>query len=186
MKMNISSELKILKKEKKYLLYIIYAFTFFIILGLIFPNFFLKAQQQLFDTIIQKLDGQPTWYVSAFIFQNNVKSAAMAAYLGIFFLIVPIFSISLNGYIIGAVMHRAIAEKGIITIWKLLPHGIFELPALLISFYLGIKLFFALFKNKGKDFPKTLKENTKIFLKIVIPLLLIAAIIEGILFNIFV
>ena len=68
-----------------------------------------------------------------------------------------IILIVFNGYVLGFVAELAVKSPknplGILILWKLVPHGIFELPAILISIGLGIKLglypFFVREKGKG-------------------------------------
>jgi len=66
-----------------------------------------------------------------------------------------------------------------------LPHGIFELPAIIISFALGIKLgSFVFAKEPWAELRRFVINCIRIFFFIVIPLLVIAAIIEGILIGV--
>ena len=65
-------------------------------------------------------------------------------------------------------------KEGIFILWRLLPHGIFEIPAILISTSLGIRL-----GTDFKNFKKNLKSAIRVFLLIIVPLLVIAGIIEG-------
>jgi stage II sporulation protein M len=77
-------------------------------------------------------------------------------------------------------------EEGILVLWRLLPHGIFELPALFLSAGLGLRLGTFIFrKNKLKSLKNYLFESLRVFLFIIFPFLLIAAIIEGILISFF-
>jgi len=70
-----------------------------------------------------------------------------------------------------------------LTLWKLFPHGIFELPAVFISLALGMKLGTFIFqKKKMNSFKDYLWNSFRIFIFVVIPLLVIAAFIEGYLF----
>ena len=65
-------------------------------------------------------------------------------------------------------------------LWRIFPHGIFELPAVFISLGLGLKLGTFIFqRNKLKAFAEFFWNSLRVFLFIVLPLLIIAAIIEG-------
>jgi len=115
-----------------------------------------------------------------FIFSNNVTSSLSALFLGVFFGIFPLFNALFNGSILGYVYSKATSVAGYLVIWRLLPHGIFELPAIFISLGLGIHLGFSFFgANKIKTFKLRFKESFKVFLVIVVPLLALAAIIES-------
>jgi stage II sporulation protein M len=86
--------------------------------------------------------------------------------------------------VVGYVYSKAASVGGYGIIWQLLPHGIFELPAIFISLGLGVKLgMFVFEKDKKKAFIERLRKSFFVFLTIVLPLLVIAAIIEGLLIS---
>jgi uncharacterized membrane protein SpoIIM required for sporulation len=63
---------------------------------------------------------------------------------------------------------------------------VFELPAVFISLALGVKLGMFIFsREKGKEFMRRARNSMIIFVCIVIPLLIIAAVIEGLLISAF-
>ena len=104
--------------------------------------------------------------------------------MGVFFGIYPIIGIIGNGVVLGYVFSLVIAEEGIVSLWKILPHGIFELPAIFIALGLGLKLGGFVFADKGKKFKELKKrfyQSVNAFLMVILPLLVLAAIIEGIL-----
>ena len=49
-----------------------------------------------------------------------------------------VVSIAFNGYVIGFILEKSVLIDGLGVLWKLVPHGIFELPAIFISFGLVI------------------------------------------------
>ena len=86
----------------------------------------------------------------------------------------------LNGYLVGFVASMAVGSGGVIVLWRILPHGIFELPAVFISLGLGLKFGTFIFQKKIlESFRRFLWNSLRVFLLIVLPLLIIAAIIEG-------
>ncbi|MBI2045787.1 stage II sporulation protein M [Candidatus Pacearchaeota archaeon] len=113
-----------------------------------------------------------------FIFINNLQSSFYGLVFGIFFSIFPIISIMFNGYLLGFVGLMSIKAEGILILWKILPHGIFELPAIFISLGLGIRLGAYLFKKDKVPFRQIFISSIKTFVLVVIPLLIIAAVIE--------
>jgi len=115
-----------------------------------------------------------------FIFTNNIQSGFMGMFFGFFLGIFPILATFANGYIVGYVSSSVISSSGIISLLSILPHGIFELPAIFISFGMGIKFgTFIFYKNKRKYLSKFLIDSLRVFVFVVLPLLIIAAIIEG-------
>jgi uncharacterized membrane protein SpoIIM required for sporulation len=115
-----------------------------------------------------------------FIFLNNVQASFLALAFGIFLGIFPVMFAIANGYVLGFVASFTVKQSGILSLWSLLPHGIFELFAVFISLGLGLNWGTFIFqKNKKKFFKENIFISAKVFLFVVIPLLIIAAIIEG-------
>jgi stage II sporulation protein M len=115
-----------------------------------------------------------------FIFSNNIKVTFIGLISGIFFGILPLLTSIANGYLLGFVSSLVIIEENFLSLWRILPHGIFELPAVFISLGLGLKLGMFIFqKKKIKYLKKNLYNSLKVFFLIILPLLLVAAIIES-------
>ncbi|RMD67929.1 stage II sporulation protein M, partial [Candidatus Pacearchaeota archaeon] len=130
--------------------------------------------------IALKVAGLNTLELILFIFKNNLSSALMSIVLGAFLGIVPIMSAITNGVLVGYVLARALVIAGVASWWRLLPHGIFELPAIFIAIGLGMKLGFSIFEqDMSEAFKERFVNGLKTFVFIILPLLLIAAIIEG-------
>jgi stage II sporulation protein M len=116
----------------------------------------------------------------SYIFFNNIQIGFMGLIYGFVLGIFPIISIFVNGYVVGYVSSSAISSAGVVSLLNLLPHGIFELPAIFISFGMGIKFgSFIFYKEKMKNFSKFFVNSLRVFVFVVLPLLIIAAIIEG-------
>lgn len=164
-------------------IFIIFAlFAFFVPATAELENAIMKMLKELLD----KTQGLNQWQMIQFIFFNNLQSSFIGLVFGIVLGIFPVLSAVVNGYVLGFVAVRSVGVEGISVLWKLLPHGIFELPAVFISLGMGLKFGTFLFKKKKI---KSLKEffwnSMRVFIFIVIPLLIIAAIIEGILISFF-
>lgn len=110
------------------------------------------------NEIIQQTEGMNAIELIGFIMTNNIKTSFFGAVFGIFFGILPVFILLFNGYILGFVAENVVNNPinglGILVLWKLFPHGIFEIPAVLISIALGIKmgLFPFYLKDKKRGF----------------------------------
>jgi stage II sporulation protein M len=121
-----------------------------------------------------------------FIFFNNIQSSFIGMLFGIILGIFPVIAAVANGYLLGFVAETTAEEAGIFILWRIFPHGIFELPALFISLGLGLKIGTFIFKkNKLKTLAIYLLKSIKVFFYIVVPLLIIAALIEGSLIFLF-
>ena len=86
-----------------------------------------------------------------------------------------------NGYLVGFVARMSVDAGGIGVLWKLFPHGIFELPAVIMSIGIGMKMGIDIFRKDKKQIARNFKEALRFLIFVVLPLLIIAGIIEGIL-----
>lgn len=174
--------LEYIKESKKFIYLIIGIFFFFVLFG-----YFVPAPQAVHDKImdfikqvLEETKDMQQQELIKFIISNNIKSTFSGIFLGIIFGIFPIASAVANGYLLGFVSLISVNSGGILTLWKILPHGIFELPAVFISLGLGLKFGTFLFKKrKLKTFKNYLVNSLRTFLLVVVPLLIIAGIIEG-------
>ena len=116
----------------------------------------------------------------SFIFLNNLQASFIGLIFGLFFGFFPVFFAVFNGYLLGVVASLTVSQEGFSSLLNLFPHGIFELPAVFISLGLGLNLGAFIFqKDKKEFFKKNVSNSIRVFFFVVIPLLLIAAIIEG-------
>jgi len=184
-KLNLKTQFKealsYLKESSKYIYFAVLIFVISAIFGFANSNQLSFIDKFLKEIISQTLNLGPIELIF-FILQNNLQSALISLAGGIFLGIFPLINAITNGVIIGYVMSKTYSAAGLLVLWRLIPHGIFELPAIFISLGLGIKMGFSFFsKNKSEEFKKRFFNSANVFLMIVIPLLIIAAIIEGLL-----
>ncbi len=176
---------KFVKQSKDFIFFGILIFLLFTILGFIFPLF----EEQIIK-MIQDLrllfEGLNLWQTIGLLFFNNARASLMAILLGIFFGVVPLIIALTNGYLIGFVARIVSNEVSIWQLWRLLPHGIFELPAILISIGLGLKIGIEILtRPTKKNLFENLDKALKTFVLIIIPLLIVAAVVEGLLIFLF-
>jgi stage II sporulation protein M len=115
-----------------------------------------------------------------FILENNISNAFIALVSGIILGIVPLVSLFFNGYVLGYVSFYAVGLEGGTILLRLLPHGIFEIPALILSIGLGIRLGFFIFSSDiKKEFLHRTDRSLRVFVFFILPLLIAAGIIEG-------
>lgn len=183
---NFRLSLDYLKKTKNYFWFSLVLFFCISILGYLFPAFFEEQILKMIAELIEKTEKLGSLDLIRFIFINNLKSGFFAMIFGVFLGIVPLVVDIMNGYVLGFVANKAISIEGVLVLWRLLPHGIFEIPAIMISIGLGLRLGLFLFisKNKNwKEFKKWVGDSLRVFVFIVVPLLVLASIIEGILIS---
>ena len=171
-----------LKESRNFIYIIVAVFFIFSLIG-----FFIPAPDSLTEQILkfikellEKTQGMSQGALIKFIFLNNLQSSFYGVIFGFFLGIFPIIAAIANGYLLGFVSSMSVENAGGSVLLKLLPHGIFELPAIFISLGLGLKFGTFIFQKKRMDsFKEYLWNSLRIFLFIVIPLLIIAGIIEG-------
>ena len=136
--------------------------------------------KKFIEELLAKTEGLSTSQLILFILYNNLKSSFWALILGFFLGIFPVLTSFANGYVLGFVAEKTVSQESIFYLWRLFPHGIFELLALFLTLGLGTRFgFFILGRNKKREFLRRLQESLRVFLFIILPLLIIAAIIEG-------
>lgn len=169
--------------------------SFFFSLGIIFSTLPLKesffifeltaSQQKILHEMAKVLLQGPPLRGILMLFMNNLFASLQMMLLGIFLGIPTLLGLFANGSLLGSII-ISLSEKSIppLTFIALgiLPHGIFELPAFIISAAFGLKLGFHLvFPMPNKKRRQSLGYTWKEFwalLPLIISLLFIASIIE--------
>lgn len=143
----------------------------------------------------------PFWQ-AVLVFLNNAIKGFLAVGLGVLFGFFPFFILVFNAQLIG-VMAFALQDKMSLSnfILSLLPHGIFEITAFILACAIGMKIgktaFLKVFFKKGEVHPvrkgesltgrgeglsngvkKEIFFGVEFFLKFLIPLFAVAAIVE--------
>ena len=168
-----------------------YIFVIWIIFILALANGYLMAVQNpdaSRQTIDQLFSGFSfarnisTFQLFIYILLNNSIKAFLVILLGFFFGIVPIFFVFTNANLIGLVLAVFGAREGFLkVVLSLLPHGIFEIPAILIAsgygLWLGVRFYRKL--RYGEPFMEAFRFAMRKYFTVVFPLLLLAAFIEA-------
>jgi len=182
---------KFIKESRNYIYFISILFLISATLGFSYPIFFTDIIKNLIEEIAGKTSGLGFFNLFLFILWNNASTAFTGVILGVLLGIVPLLFCFFNGYVLGFVMNKS-SEVGFFGVLaRILPHGVFELPALAISLAIGLRLglfYFEKRKKKEKLGDKMVyifKNSLMVFLLVVIPLLLIAAFIETCLMFVF-
>ncbi len=142
------------------------------------------------DAFMQEFGANPGHTVSLAqdIFIRNLTASAIALIGGIIFGIAPFFVLLINGFLLGYVMFAVTAhtspnhwENFFTVLIGILPHGIIELPAIIIAAGLGLQLGLRWFTDSRGHKLKAFKSSliSAIYVApIVIAMLAIAALIE--------
>jgi len=144
-----------------------------------------KITSEFIGSTFDQLEGKHThWDYSEYLFLHNFRVNLMVVLTGVLTSLIPLFVVTLNGYAVGYLGAFMGKEKGLFWVLAtLLPHGIFEFPAHILSGIIGIQLTFDArphirnidIKSVGVVICKALW----LYMSRVVPLLIIAAVIEG-------
>ncbi|MDW7732645.1 MAG: stage II sporulation protein M [Methanolobus sp.] len=134
------------------------------------------------EELAEMLQNLSAFEIMLFIFFNNALKMLASVLLGPIFGIVPFAFLLLNGFVLGVFVHLQIVENGaLFIIAGLTPHGIIEIPMLLISSAIGLKLGYEVFKiilGKPANLKDEFIKGMQLFLYVLLPLIFIAALIE--------
>ena len=122
------------------------------------------------------------WGILAFIVVNNVVKALVVTVSGVMLGLPSLLFIAINGITIGSLAGAVGAKAGyVIVAAGLLPHGIIELLALVLAtalgFSLGKEALFWMLRRES-HLKAQFRNAFSIYLMVVLPLLVIAAVIE--------
>lgn len=175
--------IKYIRESVNYIYLVIFLFFLFAVFGFVFSGSLTFIDELLRD-ILLKAEGLNMLEMVDFIFFNNFRVSFWGLFLGIFLGIFSLINVVSNGVVLGYVFSKLADASRLGEFWRIFPHGIFELPAVFISLALGIKLGMFIFaKNKSEEFSRMTSESLVVFVFYVVPLLIVAAIIEGILIG---
>lgn len=181
-----------------------YRLTFFILMGIsiamaLFTYFGLVNQPELANEVFRQLskqfekagafDNVSSFGLFVFLLKNNLRAVLVTVLLGL----VPVIflaglsSIATTGSvgIMLAMTKIQGGDAGLLFLTGIVPHGIVELPAIFlagsIGIYLSIQTFKKLFSSHRfeMNYKQVLKQTTRSFLFVVVPMIVIAAVIEA-------
>ena len=178
-------ELKYIRSSWKYILIVTGIFIFTLLAGL----FVSLKDLGMSENYLEILKNSFGWIknlspieIMLVIFLNNAVKSLFSIVLGAGLGIIPIIFIGGNGIILGVIANEVSKQQGIIFVLAaLLPHGIIEVPMVLISAGLGLRLGYSMYfsmKGEKRDMRYELTESLRIFMRIIMPLLFVSAIIE--------
>ncbi|MGC9443603.1 MAG: stage II sporulation protein M [Candidatus Methanospirareceae archaeon] len=136
--------------------------------------------QELSEGIEDLTERYPSWVIFVMffvvIFLNNAFTCFLNILTGPLLGIFPIFSTLINGGLLGWLAH----EEGLVVFLAIVPHGMFELPAYFISLAIGLYLAReALRPKESRQLKAKLGEGLLVYLRLILPLLFVAALVES-------
>jgi len=143
---------------------------------------------ELASSMLQELEmlkwimNQPPVMIMIIIFLKNFMACIMSVLLGLGLGILPLLVVVTNGFMLGVVSYNVLQKAGPLYLMAgILPHGIIELPVVLVSIAVGFRLGYlvalSIFGEKA-DIVKETKVAIHLLIYRIMPLLLLAAFIE--------
>jgi stage II sporulation protein M len=126
----------------------------------------------------------PPLQLAAAIFLNNALKTLVVVFLGTALGVIPVLFLIINGAALGIVVHLSIQSRGLwSSLLVLVPHGVLELPAVLLGTSIGLMLgahsMNRLLRKAQTTLGTELGRALRFFMAVIIPLLLVAAAIEA-------
>lgn len=159
-----------------------------VVVGLLFPQVVIDTVNSFSQTVAESGIENPDGSYSAlgFIAHNWSAMLTSACYGFIPFLFLPVISIFSNGFLMGIMAALYIMTKTSLVVYfaGLFPHGVFELPAMILSDACGIYLCLSLVKLICRSFFRepfvdVLSNSLRVMLLLVAPATIIAGFLEA-------
>lgn len=151
------------------------------ITAIMYPDMVVRSLEEL-EGLVELLKNLSLIEIMFLIFLNNALKSLLILVLGVGLGIVPFLFIAYNGYFLGIFSHKIIMEQGYLyLVAGILPHGIIEIPMVVISAAIGLRLGFkglASLKGKSVHLKEEIITGVKFFFYWIMPLLLVAAAVE--------
>ena len=166
-----------MKKYRSFLLTALFVFFISFVAGLIQANCNPLVIDKVFSElspIVEAISSIDGWKLGLLIFLNNSIKVFGSMILGTFLGIFPLLALIVNGYLIGVI--ASVSEINVF-LAGILPHGIFEIPSFILGAAIGLFLGRVALKERS-NLRVEISSALVVFLKIIIALLFIAAIIE--------
>jgi len=181
----MKKDLIYLESSRKYILIMTGIFIISVIAGLLASLKDLGLSENYLDMLKQSFgwikDLNPVG-IMLVIFLNNALKSLLSIVLGVGFGIIPVIFVGGNGIILGLVANQVSREQGtLLVLAAILPHGILEIPMILISSGLGLRLGYLMYRSimgEKTDMRFELMQSLRIYMRIIMPLLFVSAFVE--------
>lgn len=142
------------------------------------------AFEQSLGGFVKLFHGLPKLQLALAIFVNNALKTLAVILLGAIFGVLPAVFLLVNGAALGLVMSISARGRGIApTLLSILPHGILELPAVILGCAMGLMIGASAARNLLRRSEVKLKLELALawsfFRGVILPVLLAAAVVEA-------
>lgn len=168
---------------KPYLLILTLVFAASFLAGTIAPSAIRQQMVDVFKGVVGNYRGLAGGMLFFNILVQNVMATIFVVISGVMAGVIPAFAISSNGFGLGVLYRQASEVSGFpAAALKVLPYGVFEIPALLIAASYGLWLgVSAVRRMRGKESTLLrfhIEHAFRRYFAVVFPLLIVAAAIE--------
>lgn len=168
---------------RPYLLVLILIFAASFLAGTVAPSAIRQQMAEMFQVVVGNYRGLAGGMLFFNILVQNVMATIFVILSGVIVGIIPTFAISSNGFGLGVLYRQASEVSGYSkAAIKILPYGVFEIPALLIAASYGLWIgVMAIRRMRGKESTLLrfhMEHAFRRYFAVVFPLLIVAAAIE--------
>ena len=169
---------------KPYVLILALVFAASFLAGTVAPSSIRQQMTELFQVVVGNYRGLAGGMLFFNILLQNVMATIFVIISGVILGIVPAFAIGSNGFGLGVLYRQAAEVSGTSkAVLKVLPYGVFEIPALLIAasygLWLGVMVVRKLRRRKEcAPLGTHIEHAFRRYFAVVFPLLVVAAAIE--------
>jgi len=168
---------------RPYILILSLIFVAAFLAGILAPSSTRQQMTEAFQVVVDNYRGLTGGKLFFTILLHNVVATIFLLISGVIVGIIPTFAIGTNGFVLGVVYRQTAEAMGYSkAALKVLPHGVFELPALLIAASYGLWLgVMAIRRMRVKESTLLrfhIEHAFRRYFTVVFPLLVVAAGIE--------
>ncbi|HEY1269438.1 MAG TPA: stage II sporulation protein M [Candidatus Binatia bacterium] len=143
-----------------------------------------SMRREALSEFVSLFKGLPAPLLALAIFLNNAVKTLVVIVAGVFAGILPLVFLLINGYVLGIVFHATVHTEGL---WAFVaavaPHGVLELPAVLLGTSIGLMMgagaIRKFIKKENIELSSQLARGMRFFVTVIVPLLVVSALIEA-------
>jgi len=168
---------------KPYLLVLTLIFVVSFLAGAIAPSSVRQPMNEVFQSVVKNYRGLAGGMLFFNILVQNVMATIFVILSGVIVGIIPTIAVGSNGFGLGVLFRQAAEVSGTSkAVLKVLPYGVFEIPALLIAASYGLWLGVMVVRRMRRKEPSLIRSRIehsfRRYFAVVFPMLVVAAAIE--------
>lgn len=167
-----------LRELRRPLIFAVATFSVGFVVGIAFPHYFFFAIRSIIGMAAEALR-HGRLHAAVFILAQNLMASYILVISGALFGLLPTLALLFNGAVLGSVFRYSGLGEISHVLLHIAPHGVFELPAYFICAAIGLHCGLASIQRLGvKELVSRWHFGTRVFVRVVFPILVLAAFIE--------